>query len=128
MIIEVTPPDALYWSVSLGNFWWETIDYAGRQSSLNGHQVVLDPDGVFRVVVAHTDPGFTNWLDTAGNHHGAMIFRWLRAAGAPVPSVRTVPFARLDEELPAGAPRTDTEARHDVVEARRAAVERRFPR
>lgn len=48
LIIEVPPPPALYWSVSLGNFWWETIDYANRQSSLNGHQAVLDPDGVFR--------------------------------------------------------------------------------
>ena len=38
LVIEVTPPDALYWSVSLGNYWWETIDYAHRQSSLNGHQ------------------------------------------------------------------------------------------
>ncbi len=36
-------------------------------------------------------PGVANWLDTAGNHHGAMIFRWLRAAGAPVPSVRESP-------------------------------------
>ena len=51
------PPDALYWSVSLGNYWWETIDYANRQSSLNGHQAVLDADGVFRAVVAHARPG-----------------------------------------------------------------------
>ena len=57
LVIEVTPPEALYWSVSLGNFWWETIDYANRQSSLNGHQAVLDADGVFRAVVAHARPG-----------------------------------------------------------------------
>ena len=44
-------PTALYWSVSLGNYWWETIDYANRQSSLNGHQAVVDDDGVFRAVV-----------------------------------------------------------------------------
>ena len=28
LLIEVAPPEALYWSVSLGNYWWETIDYA----------------------------------------------------------------------------------------------------
>ncbi len=128
LLIEVTPPDALYWSVSLGNFWWETIDYANRQSSLNGHQAVLDADGVFRAVVAHTDPGVANWLDTAGNHHGAMIFRWLRAAGAPVPSVREVPFAGLEAALPAGTARIDPVRRRQVIEARRAAVQRRFPR
>ena len=95
LLIEVAPPEALYWSVSLGNYWWETIDYANRQSSLNGHQAVLDADGVFRAVVAHSDPGVANWLDTAGNHQGAMIFRWLRADGAPVPTTRVVPLAGL---------------------------------
>ena len=100
LIIEVRPPDALYWSVSLGNHWWETIDYANHQSSLNGHQALLDADGVFRAVVAGTDPGVANWLDTAGHHQGAMIFRWVRAADAPVPSTRLVALADL-AEIPA---------------------------
>jgi hypothetical protein len=128
LVIEVVLPEALYWSVSLGNFWWETIDYAGRQSSLNGHQAVLDPDGVFRAVVAHSDPGIANWLDTGGNHHGAMIFRWLRADHAPVPEVRVVPTAELRSALPPGVRAIDAEERHRVLEARRAAVHRRFPR
>jgi hypothetical protein len=128
LIIEVAPPEALYWSVSLGNFWWETIDYANRQSSLNGHQAVLDPDGVFRAVVAHRDPGVANWLDTAGNHHGAMIFRWLRAAAAPVPEVKVVEFGELDRHLPATTARVDAAQRRSVLEARYDAVRRRFPR
>jgi hypothetical protein len=125
---EVTPPEALYWSVSLGNYWWESIDYAHRQSSLNGHQAVLDPDRVFRAVVAHEDPGVANWLDTGGNHHGAMIFRWLRADGAPVPSTRVVPLGELDRELPPATARIDAADRQRVLEDRRAGVQRRFPR
>ena len=101
LVIEVTPPEALYWSVSLGNHWWETIDYANRQSSLNGHQASLDDDGVFRAVVSHTDPGVANWLDTAGNRQGPMIFRWVRAQGAPVPTTRVVSVAKIDAALPA---------------------------
>jgi hypothetical protein len=128
LLIEVVPPAALYWSVSLGNYWWESIDYANRQSSLNGHQARLDPDGVFRAVVAHADPGFANWLDTAGNHHGAAIFRWLRADGAPVPDARVVKAADLADAMPPGAPRVDGEGRRQTLAARRAAVERRFPR
>lgn len=128
LVIEVTPPEALYWSVSLGNFWWETIDYARRQSSLNGHQAVLDDDGVFRAVVAHRDPGVANWLDTAGNHHGAMIFRWLRAAGAPVPEVRLVGQAELTDALPATTVRIDPDARSRVLDDRARAVRGRFPR
>jgi hypothetical protein len=128
LIIEVRPPEALYWSVSLGNYWWETIDYANRQSSLNGHQARLDPDGVFRAVVAHADPGVANWLDTAGNHHGAMIFRWLRADSAPVPEVRVVSFADLAASLSPGAPRVGAEERRQELAARRDAVELRFAR
>ncbi len=128
LVIEVTPPDALYWSVSLGNYWWETIDYAHRQSSLNGHQASFDSDGVFRAVVAHSDPGVANWLDTAGNHHGAMIFRWLRAALAPVPAVRVVPQTELSAVLPASTVRVNEETRRRVLAERARAVRRRFPR
>jgi hypothetical protein len=128
LLIEVTPPEARYWSVSLGNYWWETIDYANHQSSLNGHQAVLDPDGVFRAVVAGRDPGVANWLDTAGNRQGAMIFRWLRAAGAPVPDTRLVPLTDLPALLPPGTPTVDPATRATTIAARRAAVRRRFPR
>jgi hypothetical protein len=61
LIIEVEPPEGLYWSYSLGNIWWETIDYGNHQSSLNGFQAAVDDDGIVRVVVAHQDPGVANW-------------------------------------------------------------------
>jgi hypothetical protein len=128
LVIEVTPPEALYWSVSLGNHWWETIDYANRQSSLNGHQAVIDGDGVFRAVVSHTDPGVANWLDTAGHRQGPMIFRWLRAQGAPVPTTHMVRCDELTATLPAATVRVDHPRRRDTIARRRAAVRRRFPR
>ena len=51
---------AKYWSIDLCNFWLESLDYANHQSSLNGHQAVVDPDGVFRADVTHDDPGVPN--------------------------------------------------------------------
>jgi hypothetical protein len=128
LLIEVTPPEARYWSVSIGTYWWETVDYANHQSSLNGHQAVLDDDGVFRAVATGRDPGVANWLDTAGNAQGAMIFRWLRAADAPVPSTRVVKLADLAAVLPPGTARVDPAARAALLARRRAAVRRRFPR
>lgn len=128
LLIEVTPPSALYWSVALGNFWWETLDYANRQTSINGHQATLDGDGVFRAVVAHADPGVANWLDTTGFSRGPMIFRWLRADSAPVPSTRVVPFDELDAVLPASTATVSADQRARVLAARRAGVHRRFPR
>ena len=128
LLIEVPVPEARYWSVSLGNYWWATIDYARHQSSLNGHQAVVDDDGVFRAVVAASDPGVANWLDTAGNHQGAMIFRWLRADHAPVPSTRVVQLADVAAALPPGTALVDAAERAAVLARRRSAVRRRFPR
>ena len=94
LVVEVEPPQGLYWSYSLGNPWWETIDYGRHQSSLNGHQAVVDDDGMLRVVIAHRDPGVANWLDTAGHSEGPIILRCVRTETAPVPTTRVVPFDR----------------------------------
>jgi hypothetical protein len=127
LVVEVTPPPALYWSLALGNQWWESIDYARHQSSLNGHQAVLD-DGVFRAVVSHRDPGVANWLDTAGNRRGPTIVRWVRAEASPVPTTTVVRFDDLKSVLPASTPRVTAEQRQATLAARRAGVRARFTR
>jgi hypothetical protein len=128
LIIEVTPPTGVYWSYSLGNVWWETIDYGNRQSSLNGYQAVVDDDGKVRVVVAHEDPGVANWLDTAGHSEGPIILRCVRTDTAPVPTTKVVPFDRLTEELPAGTRLISPSERSATIDIRRRAVSRRFAR
>ncbi len=128
LVIEVAPPEGLYWSFSLGNSWWETIDYGNRQSSLNGHQAEVDADGTLRVVVAHQDPGVANWLDTAGHSEGAIILRCVRTDTAPVPTVQVVPFDQLGEKLPATVHRISPVERAATLLMRREAVSRRFPR
>lgn len=129
LIVQVSPPECLYWSVSLGNRWWESIDYANHQSSLNGHQAVVDEDGVFRAVVSRRDPGVANWIDPAGHRSGPVIFRWLRAATEPpVPTITAVPFDELDDALPAATARVSESDRVRIIGARRAGVAKRFVR
>ncbi len=128
LLVEITPPEGLYWSYSLGNVWWETIDYGNRQSSLNGHQAVVDGDGKVRVVVAHRDPGVANWLDTAGHSEGPIILRCVRTDTAPVPTATVVPFGRLAGELPPDTRWVTPEERATAIDIRRRAVSRRFPR
>lgn len=127
LVVEMTPPPAMYWSLALGNQWWESIDYARHQSSLNGHQAVLD-DGVFRAVVTHRDPGVANWLDTAGNRRGPAIVRWVKAEASPVPTTTVVRFDELDRVLPASTPRVTPEQRQATLANRSAGVRKRFPR
>ncbi|QCQ93621.1 DUF1214 domain-containing protein [Rhodococcus sp. SGAir0479] len=129
LILEVTPPDCHFWNIHLGDYWGQSLDYTYRQTSLNGHQAVLDGDGVFRAVVAHHDPGVVNWLDTAGNAVTRCVYRWWLAAGAdlPTPTVRKVKFADVPGELPASA-RIDSTERRAVLLRRRAAVLKRYGR
>ncbi|WP_319454112.1 MULTISPECIES: DUF1214 domain-containing protein [unclassified Mycobacterium] len=126
LILEVEPPEGVYWSYSLGNQWWETIHYGRRQSSLNGHQANVDADGVVRVVICSRDPGIANWLDTAGHSNGSMILRCVRTESAPVPRSRLVKFDDIAAALPADTKTVTAAERAAVIEARRRAVHERF--
>jgi hypothetical protein len=128
VIVEFRPPACRHWSVSLANFWWESLDFATRQTSLNGAQSRIDTDGLFRAVIAHKDPGAANWLDTAGHARGTVAARFLLADEAPVPSFRRVPLANLASELPPDTPRIDAAERVRVLERRYRAVLRRYRR
>jgi hypothetical protein len=128
LILEVQPPEGVYWSFSLGNPWWETIHYGRHQSSLNAHQAVTDADGLVRVVVCGPDPGVANWLDTAGYSNGAMILRCVRTETAPTPTVRVVPVDQIRAALPADTKRLTAGERSAVLERRRRAVYKRFAR
>ena len=86
LLLEAPAPAAGYWGIQLANSLWNTLDYANRQTSLNRGQAHVDPDGMIRAVVAHTDPGVSNWLDTLGHQQGSVHMRVLRppAPGAPL--------------------------------------------
>ena len=91
--LEVAPPSVRYWSVQLCDRWFQS--YPQRQSNLNDRQVHLDPDGRVRMVVAATDPGVANWLDTGGHSTGVVFFRWLHGEPAELPTCRVVQIADL---------------------------------
>lgn len=128
LLFEVAVPRAKYWSVDLCNVWLESLDYANHQSSLNGHQAIVDDDGVFRAVVAHRDPGVPNWLDPVGHTDGSMIYRWNLAEATPYPALRIVPCDDVRRHLPATTPIVTPEERAAVIERRREGVRRRFAR
>jgi hypothetical protein len=98
LVIEGMPPDCRYWSIHLGNCWLESLDYCHRQVSLNKKQMKLESDGSFKVVVAHRNPGATNWLDTCGHRQGIVVFRWMQAEEAPpTPVFRVVSLEQAEK-------------------------------
>ena len=129
LVLEFEPPKGVYWSISLGNPWLETIHYGRHQSSLNGHQAVDRSRRQGRASCSSAqDPGVANWLDTAGHSNGAMLLRCVRTETAPVPSTRVVKVDEVRSALPPETTMTTPEERAKVVAARRRAVHERFYR
>ena len=94
LVIEVDPAGAPLWDVQLYNRpWYEALDAAGRTTSTNHRMAVPDADGRIRVVVAATDPGSPNWLDTEGRDQVLATLRWWRPERLPVVVAEVVPLA-----------------------------------
>ena len=96
LVVEGTPPDTRYWSLLLMSRWMESLDTEHHRTIINNHQAALEPDGSFRIVVAHRDPGLPNWLDTAGHTEGYVLFRWMQASGITPPTFRVAKLGHLD--------------------------------
>ena len=129
-VFELEPDEALiiesripvppqYIGFHLANLWGESLDFANRQTSLNGFQVEPDADGVLRYVVAHRDPGVPNWLDTTGHREGFLTPRWAYSEQPPPDRWPTIHgdegALRRDPQTPAGG-----RAHGDAGRARRA--------
>lgn len=127
LVVECDAPEARYWSIQLYNAgWFESLDIANRTASLSGHQIHVDDDGRFRVVVAHSDPEVPNWLDTEGRRAGLVSYRWVLASTAPAPTARVVPVAEIRSHLPSSTPTWTAEQRREQIARRQAAIARRF--
>jgi hypothetical protein len=73
-----------------------TYDYVNRRVGLNRKQTRLEPDGSFRMVLAHRDPGVPNWIDTEGRPFGLVFWRYFLPEGEiETPQAKVVPFAEI---------------------------------
>jgi hypothetical protein len=77
LVMTGTLPPCAFANVMLWNRHMQTLDYRNRQSSLNMNQLALEPDGTYRIVIAHEDPGVPNWLDCEGHRTGTIFWRFL---------------------------------------------------
>lgn len=96
LVITGRWPACRFANVCLWNRWSQMYDYVNRQVSLNRAQTVLEPDGSFRMILAHEDPGLPNWIDTEGRSLGTVFFRFfLPEEDVETPVATVVKFADL---------------------------------
>lgn len=126
LIVRVTPPQANYWAVEFGSYWWETMDYRYRLCSTNCHHAALEDNGELIIVVAHEDPGVPNWLDPSGHVEGYITLRWIGAQSYPIPVCDQIKASELQENLPQAVKKITAEQRQQQLVARRLGVIKRF--
>jgi len=130
LVFTLDPGGARYLAVQLANPLLGGLDYPHRTASLNLPQTRPNPDGSVTFVLAPTDPGVANWLDTTGLLDGTLFVRWQQLphtgpVTAGVRSIALVKRADLDSALPAGVPRvSDAERQAQRAERARAYAHR----
>jgi hypothetical protein len=129
LIVEGPVPDSRYWSAQLYEMaWFQLVDPADRQSSLNHVQMAVDPDERVRFVVSHQDPGVANWLDAGGRRNGQLTFRWFwpRTEADYEYTTTLVPVDKVLDMLPPSTTMAESEARGATLRTRRAHLAWRF--
>jgi hypothetical protein len=126
LIIETELPKVRpYWNIQVNDPYFNQVEFVYRQSSLNGHQARIDSDGKFRAVLAHTDPGVPNWLDTGGFSEGTLFGRWLQCDSWPLPEAKLVKLADIRQHLPADTPAISEQQRRETLVKRRIGAQMR---
>lgn len=126
LIIDMPVPDAAYWNIAIFDSVGGASQPHMRQTSINGHQAVIDEDGVFRAIVAHRDPGYANWLDGAGREVMLSMARVTQAKAEPTATVTRVPFAELAHHLPDWSKTITAEQRQSSLRRRLESAYRRL--
>ena len=64
-----------FWMMTNMGVFFTSMDYLYRPVSYTASRTKVDPDGKVRMVMAHSDPGFHNWIDTQGFERGHLANR-----------------------------------------------------
>ena len=127
VLIEIPSVEAPWGNIQLGTLWGESPDYASRLISYNIHQAHRDADGVYRYVIAQSDPGTPNWLDAAGNPRGGVFVRWQTPTGeVQKPKVTRVKLPKLRPLLPKDHPVVTPAERAEQLHQRYLGYNRRM--
>jgi hypothetical protein len=125
LVEAILPAGCDYFSWSLTDRMFVTLDWTHAQTSLNRSQATVDEDGVLRVVVANSDPGVRNWMDTTGYQTGVLQCREIGSVQPPTITTRVVSLATVADQLPAGTAFVTSEQRSEALHERRTGFQLR---
>jgi hypothetical protein len=83
LVLRGRSPECAFWNLCLWNPFLHIYNADYDRVTINGGQVVYEPDGSWTVVVSERDPGHPNWVRTQGHPRGRLWFRWFYPEATP---------------------------------------------
>jgi hypothetical protein len=125
LVIEFDAHDGLWTFTNMGVFF-NSMDYLYRPVSYTPSRTTVDNDGRVRLVLAHDDPGYHNWIDTQGFERGNLTYRHM-LEGQPVElHTRVVKREDLTDALPPDTATVSAAERVAQMWARFNGIRRRY--
>ncbi|MDY6996861.1 MAG: hypothetical protein SW019_09705, partial [Actinomycetota bacterium] len=125
LIISFDAHDGLWMLTNMGVFF-DSMDFRYRPVSYTPSRTTVDSDGSVRIILAHRDPGFHNWMDTQGFECGNVTYRHMLDGQPAALHTRLVKHADLAGELPADTVRVTAEQRVAQMWERFNGIRRRY--
>jgi len=125
LILEWDHDDRFWMLTNMGTFM-NSMDYLYRPVSYSPARTKVDSDGKIRIVVAHSDPGFHNWMDTQGFEVGHIGARVNFSSEGNAYRTQVVKHADLAKHLPADSARVTPEERSAMMLQRFHSILRRL--
>lgn len=125
LVIEFDAHEGLWMLTNMGVFF-NSMDFRYRPVSYTPSRTAVDGDGRVRVVLAHTDPGVHNWMDTQGFERGNLTYRHMLEGAPAVLQTRVVKHVALRDALPADTATVTNEERAAQMWVRFNAIQQRY--
>jgi hypothetical protein len=135
MYWKIAPDEALildfdnhdgFWMLTNMSSFLGSMDFRYRPVSYTPARSKVDSDGKVRMVLAHDDPGYHNWIDTQGFVEGHLTYRNLWSTNVASFSTKLVKRAKLEDEMLSDSPRISREERVAQLHARFNGICRRY--
>lgn len=125
LIIEFDAHDSFWMIANMGVFF-NSMDFLYRPISYTPSRTKVDADGKVRLILAHDDPAFHNWIDTQRFERGNMTYRNLMSTKSTAFRTQLVKAKDLAGALPADSARISPAERLAQFQARFNGIRQRY--
>jgi hypothetical protein len=125
LIIEFDAHDGLWSFTNMGVFF-NSMDFLYRPVSYTPSRTTVDSDGKVRLILAHDEPGYHNWIDTQCFERGNITYRHMLEGEPAALRTQVVKRAELADALPTDTATVSEEERVAQMWSRFRGIRQRY--